>query len=493
MKFFSTRGKDHEESFLNAVLQGLARDGGLYLPERWPNLSKDLEGFISLNYRDLCTNIFSYFMDDVAIEEIHQCVELGYQNVFEKDNLVDIKKVDDRYFLELYHGPTSAFKDFALCLLPQFMKLAVKKTNCNSKILILTATSGDTGKAALEGFKDVENTSIVVYYPTDGISEIQKRQMITQEGGNTIALGIRGNFDIAQSTCKSIFTDSSVIDKLGDCGYQLSSANSINIGRLLPQIIYYIYAYLQLCQKEEIQFGDKINVVVPTGNFGNILASYYAKKLGLPIDRCICASNRNNILTDFINTGIYDTNRSFHKTISPSMDILVSSNLERFLYEMTNDTDQVRTWMEDLQKNGKYNIGNNLSILKNNFNGYFANDEETYEEIHRLYQLGYLVDTHTAVASLCFDKYQKETGDMKPAMIASTASPFKFGTSVSRALGLKEDSNEFSLLKTIEKVTNVRMPDNLRNLESKKITQHDILDPDMIKNDLLNRVKEKKI
>lgn len=490
MKYISTRGRDQIDSFLSAILQGLARDGGLYVPERWPDLTEILPELKDDDYISLSTEIFDHLIDDLTREEIEDCVRAAYSDSFPKEHPVTVSKGKDRYFLELYHGPTAAFKDFALCLLPRFMEIALKKRKEKDRILILTATSGDTGKAALEGFKDVEGIDIVVYYPTDGISEIQRRQMITQEGENTTAIGIYGNFDDAQKACKEIFGDEESNERLGKEGYRLSSANSINIGRLLPQINYYIYGYLELCRRGEIDYGDLINIVVPTGNFGNILASYYAKKIGLPVDKFICASNANSVLTDFFRTGVYDARRPFYKTLSPSMDILVSSNLERFLYELTDDTEQVLKWMEELGEKGKYDIEEYYNTLRNHFYGYTADDGEALEEIRKLYGQGVLVDTHTAVGSCCLNKYREETKDEKIALIAATASPYKFGPAVAKALGIPEEEDEFNLLEKIEELTGEPIPDSLADLREKPITQKDVLNPEDIKKDLLRRAEE---
>lgn len=487
MKYISTRGKDVVESFPRGVLQGLARDGGLLVPETFPNLKEIYPTLMGKSYVETAEKVLGAFIDDFTEEEIRQCIRQGYEGAFSKKNLVNIVKRRDRYFLELYHGPTSAFKDFALCLLPQFMKLAIQKEGDSRKILILTATSGDTGKAALEGFKDVDSVDIVVYYPTDGISEIQRRQMVTQEGKNTTAIGIYGNFDDAQRACKDIFGDEDFAKKLGEEGVFLSSANSINIGRLLPQVVYYVYGYLYLCEKGEMTYGEPLDIVVPTGNFGNILAAIYAKKTGLPLGNFICASNENSILTDFFNTGVYDANREFYKTLSPSMDILVSSNLERYLYELTKDPEKISKYMEDLNSGKRYAWKEGeLGVF-----GYSASDDEALKEIKDLYDEELLVDTHTAVASAALNKYWKDH-EKRKALVVSTASPYKFGSAVLHALGLSTTGDDFKDLEKIEEVTKVPIPLNLRTLQEKPITQDLVLETKDIKENLLKKIKGEK-
>ena len=418
------------------------------------------------------------------------CVNGAYDSKFESSEIVPITKAGDAYFLELYHGKTAAFKDMALSILPYLLTTAMKKENEDKKICILTATSGDTGKAALEGFADVPGTEIIVFFPDHGVSQVQERQMITQEGANTHVFAIKGNFDDAQTGVKKIFNDAAFEKDLAEAGCKLSSANSINIGRLVPQVAYYVYGYVKLVERGIISDGDKINIVVPTGNFGNILAAYYASRMGIPVNRFICASNENKVLTDFFNTGVYDTNREFYLTNSPSMDILISSNLERLLYHLSgNDGDEIKILMSRLETDRHYEVSSAIRNGMKDFYGGFADVGDTNETIGRMYrENGYLIDTHTAVAYKVYENYVAETGDKTPSLIASTASPYKFADSVALSIGLKEEKSGFDYIKAVEAETGVKVPGCLRDLDKKPVRHGQVIDtdnmPEAVKNSL---------
>ena len=416
MYYMSTRNTELKLKSAEAIKKGLSDDGGLFVPSEFPTVSTaEIKKMVNMNYIDRAKLVLKKFLTDFTAAEISKCVEGAYGTGFDSDKVAPVVKLaDGKYILELWHGPTCAFKDMALQILPRFMTVAMKKTGENKKIVILVATSGDTGKAALEGFKDVDGTEIIVFYPGDGVSNIQKLQMITQEGANVFVSGIDGNFDDAQTGVKKIFTDEKFGDKLEKSGFVLSSANSINWGRLVPQIVYYISAYCDMVAAGEISIGEKINVCVPTGNFGNILAAYYAEKMGLPVAKFICASNSNNVLTDFIKTGEYDKNRPFYQSVSPSMDILVSSNLERLLFDITgNDAKKVSSMMSKLSKDGKYKLTKALhKKIENKFWGGFCDDYFTKVQIWKTFtDTGYTLDTHTAVAVDVYEQYVTETGD----------------------------------------------------------------------------------
>lgn len=476
MQYQSTRNKNLAVSSAVAIKQGLSEEGGLFVPETIPTVTLDEIGALAgCTYRERAYFVLKKFLTDFTDEELTNCIENAYtKEKFETENIAPVYKLNDStYFLELWHGPTCAFKDMALQILPHFLTTAMKKTNENDEVVILVATSGDTGKAALEGFKDVPGTRIIVFYPNDGVSEMQKLQMTTQEGDNVEVVAVEGNFDDAQRGVKKIFTDEDYKDILKSNGFKLSSANSINWGRLVPQIVYYFSAYADMLDGDEIKLGDKINITVPTGNFGNILAAYYAYKMGLPVNKFICASNVNNVLTDFITDGIYDKNRTFRTTISPSMDILISSNLERFLYDLSGRDDKlVSEWMNELQTNGKYEVTGEIKVkIRDLFWAGYADDEETMATItacHKEYD--YTLDTHTAVAKSVYDKYVAETGDKTKTVIASTASPFKFNQSVLAALGGNRaivGKNEFELLDELAKQSGMRIPKSLAALKEK--------------------------
>ena len=469
MRFISTRGGEFDISSSKAIINGISSDGGLYVPEEFPNLYEKIKNKKSLKYEEISFEIIKEFFTDFTFEEIKFAVDKAYKSRF--------KVIEENGFLELYHGPTAAFKDAALLFLPQIMKLAKEKENISDEIIILAATSGDTGKAALEGFCDVDGFKVLVYYPNDGVSPVQKMQMLTQKGSNVKVVGIKGNFDEAQSGVKEMFGDNELKKRMLSKGVRISSANSINIGRLIPQIIYYYYGYFQLVNKQKIKLGDKINVSVPTGNFGNILAAYYAKEMGLPIAKFICASNENKVLADFFDEGIYDKRRELILTESPSMDILVSSNLERLLFEASGrDSNETKKLMIELEHKGVYSISEKSKEFLNNFYGNYANTKEVYKAIKDLYEKeGYLIDTHTAVAYVVLKKYIKFTGDTTPYLISSTASPYKFSRSITNALEIDtNEDNDFEVIKRLNEFCGINIPTNLKNLDKKKVLHNNI-------------------
>lgn len=487
MLYNSTLNKEFKVTAAEAIVSGIAEDGGLYVPEYITKISlQELKELVDFDYLSRARCIFSDYLSDFTMEEINECVVNAYnEKKFGSTNPAPIKSVvyneKEINVLELWHGPTSAFKDMALQILPHLLTKSLKKSRDGKEAVILVATSGDTGKAALEGFKDVENTSIIVFYPEDGVSPMQKRQMATQEGKNVEVCAINGNFDDAQTGVKKAFASFNA--SKADFGNKfLSSANSINWGRLLPQIVYYFSAYCDMVKLGKISCGDLVNVVVPTGNFGNILAAFYAYKMGLPIKKFICASNSNNVLTDFINTGKYNKNRKFYTTISPSMDILISSNIERFLYLISeNDTDFVSDCMTKLKTSGTYSLPSELhNIVKELFYGGYSDEKETKSTIKNMFlQSGYLIDTHTAVAVDVYDKYVTETGDNTPVILASTANPYKFSKSVLESLTEKSNDNvdEFELVDMLYKTTKAEVPQNLLNLKDKEIRFKEIIEP----------------
>lgn len=476
MYYQSTRNKKICQTSAAAIKKGLSDEGGLFVPDSIPKVDLDeIASFADMDYRRRAKAILSKFLTDFTKEEIETCVNSAYtKEKFETDDIAPVYKLNDKvYFLELWHGPTCAFKDMALQILPHLLTTSMKKTNETDEVVILVATSGDTGKAALEGFRDVDGTRIIVFYPNNGVSEIQKLQMITQEGDNVGVCAVEGNFDDAQNGVKRIFTDEEYKSLLAANKFKLSSANSINWGRLVPQIVYYFSAYADMLKLGEIKIGDKINIVVPTGNFGNILAGYYAYCMGLPVNRFICASNKNNVLTDFINTGKYNKNREFFTTISPSMDILISSNLERFLYHISERDDKfVADVMQKLQTEGEYSVPKNIfDKISEIFSADFADENETMSAIKACNdEYGYVIDTHTAVAKAVLDKYVQKTGDTTKTVIASTASPFKFNQSVMIALagsGAVLGKDEFSLLEELSQKSGMKIPKSLAELKTK--------------------------
>jgi threonine synthase len=479
----STRGGDETKQSTGAIIQGLAKNKGLFVPDAIPPLPFRPEQKIATPYPYIAFHVMKNFLSDFTEAELERCVLGAYDSKFEAPEIVPFVKTEKAYFLELYHGRTAAFKDMALSILPYLLTTAIKKEKEAMRVVILTATSGDTGKAALEGFSDVFGTEIVVFYPKNGVSQVQERQMVTQTGKNTHVFAITGNFDDAQAGVKMILNDDALAAELAANGYRFSSANSINIGRLVPQIAYYVYAYVKLLENKALDAGEPMNAVVPTGNFGNILAAYYAKLMGVPIRKLICASNRNNVLTDFINTGVYDANREFYTTNSPSMDILVSSNLERLLYHLSGENpDEVKTLMARLEKNGRYKV--NARILRglSDFYGGFCDEDETNDAIGRLYaRENYLMDTHTAVAYKVYEDYLRDTGDdSTPTVIVSTASAYKFADSVAGAIGLAVDKDEFVNIRALHEKTGVNIPDALKNLGGKAIRHTGVVELDQM-------------
>ena len=473
MNYVSTRNTDIKVSASQAITKGISSEGGLFVPETLPAVSvAEIEKLASLDYIGRAKSILSLFLTDFTESELDSCVRGAYETGFSSEKVAPIVKLDEStYILELFKGPTCAFKDMALQILPRLLTVASGKAAKGTEIVILVATSGDTGKAALEGFKDVENTRILVFYPSDGVSPMQKLQMCTQEGKNVSVCAIEGNFDDAQSGVKKIFTDKAIAEKLAANGMAFSSANSINWGRLVPQIVYYFSAYCDLVAGGEIKAGDAINVCVPTGNFGNILAAYYAKEMGLPVKKFICASNSNSVLTEFLTTGVYNKNREFFTTISPSMDILISSNLERLLYSMSG-SENVRTWMKSLAENGRYEVdAATLEAIKADFAAGCCDDEETKATIAEVFKSkDYLCDTHTAVGVKVYNDYRAATGDMTPAVIASTASPFKFSAAVLEAVeGKNEALDEFEMVERLADATKKSCPEQLANLRDKAV------------------------
>ena len=485
MFYNSTQNASEVVSAAQAIAQGISKDGGLFVPQEFPRYDEaTFRALLQTDYKGRAKKVFSDFLTDFTEEEIDECVEKAYTAAkFGGDNPAPMAytQLGDTKLniLELWHGPTCAFKDMALQILPHLLTKSLKKTYDGKDAVILVATSGDTGKAALEGFKDVEHTKIIVFYPVDGVSPMQKHQMNTQEGENVTVCAIKGNFDDAQTGVKKIFTSPAIAEKRAENNMLFSSANSINWGRLLPQIVYYISAYCDMVNDGKIAFGDKINVVVPTGNFGNILASYYASLMGLPVAKFICASNANNVLTDFINTGVYDKNRQFYTTMSPSMDILVSSNLERLLYKLSGNSDATtREWMTALKSVGKYEVSDEVkAVMNEKFYGGFCDDKQTQDTISRLFrQEGYLCDTHTAVAVNVYEQYVANTGDDTPAVIASTASPYKFSKSVLQAVAPDAalPETEFDMVDMLNDLTKMPVPAPLASLKDKKARFSDV-------------------
>ncbi len=471
LQYVSTRDASEVVSASQAILKGLANNGGLFVPTFIPKLDVSLEELSKMTYQETAYEVMKLFLSDFTKEELQTCIRRAYDDKFDTEEIAPLVYADGAYYLELFHGSTIAFKDMALSILPHLMITSARKNQIKNDIVILTATSGDTGKAALAGFAGVEGTKIIVFYPKDGVSPIQKQQMVTQAGDNTLVVGINGNFDQAQTGVKQMFADAQLAEELDRAGYQFSSANSINIGRLVPQIVYYVYAYSRLLAHGKIAAGESINVVVPTGNFGNILAAFYAKNMGLPIAKLICASNENKVLFDFFQTGVYDKNRPFVLTNSPSMDILLSSNLERLIYRIAGeDTVKNAALMRDLVAEGRYEITPEMKEQLADFYGNYASEEETGRAIHDLYdKTGYVIDTHTAVASSVYAKYRQDTGDDTVTVIASTASPFKFARSVMGAIDASyQQMDDFDLVDKLSEVSGVTVPkavDEIRHAE----------------------------
>lgn len=461
--YHSTRNKDITASASEAILNGIAPDGGLYVPDQIPKLKVSFEALARMDYAHVAYEVMKLFFTDFTEEELMACIKGAYNtDKFDTDEITKLVEADGAYYLELFHGRTIAFKDMALSILPYLMTTSAKKCGAKEEIVILTATSGDTGKAALAGFADVPGTSIVVFYPKHGVSRVQEKQMVTQKGKNVNVIGIEGNFDDAQSAVKAIFTDKKLAEKMKAKGYRFSSANSINIGRLIPQVAYYVYAFSRLYPKQ-------INFVVPTGNFGNILAAYYAYKMGVPVNKLICASNRNKVLTDFFETGVYDKNREFYLTSSPSMDILISSNLERLIYEIAGD--KTAGFMKDLKEKGKYKLTKEMKEKLELFVGGYAEDAEMSKAIADLYKKeSYIIDTHTAVATAVYNKYRANTGDETCTVIASTASPYKFSRAVLNSIAPEYDKkDDFELFDELHKLSGVEIPEAIRDIISAPI------------------------
>lgn len=461
LMYQSTRSQSKPVTASQAILKGLADDGGLYVPQSIPALDISLDDLSKLSYQDTAYEVMKLFFTDYSEEELKDCISHAYDDKFDTTEIAPLKEVDGAYYLELFHGSTIAFKDMALSILPYLLTKSAKKNQVTDDIVILTATSGDTGKAALAGFADVPGTKIIVFYPKEGVSPVQEKQMITQTGDNTYVIGIKGNFDDAQNGVKAMFNNKELANSLKEKGYILSSANSINVGRLIPQVAYYVYAYGSLVKNGAIKSGDKINVTVPTGNFGNILAAYYAKSMGLPIGQLICASNENKVLFDFLETGVYDRKRDFILTSSPSMDILISSNLERLIY-LTAGMDDKKNLelMQALTSVGEYSITPEMKEGMRDFVGGYASEAETATTIKTIYEkTGYVLDTHTAVATHCYEKYRNETKDNTTTVIASTASPYKFARSVMEAINKKyEGLGDFELVDELSKLSGIKVP-----------------------------------
>lgn len=491
MNYISTRNKNIKLSGAEAIVSGLAEDGGLFVPESIPTLTKnDFDKLIEMNYQERVAFVLSKFLSDYTYDELLEYSNLAYSRFFGDDPCPLVNIDDNLYVLELWHGPTCAFKDMALTMLPHLLSAGRKKIGADGRTLILVATSGDTGKAALEGFKNVENTDIIVFYPSEGVSQMQKLQMMTQEGDNVYVCAINGNFDDAQAAVKTIFADKEMEKQLISHGYKLSSANSINWGRLAPQIAYYVSSYCDLLSSEQIQFGDKVNFCVPSGNFGNILAAYYAKCMGVAVNKLICASNMNNVLTDFFNTGVYDTNRDFFKTISPSMDILISSNLERLLFEISGRNDKlIKERMTALKKDGKYSVSKEeLVELHKTFAVGYASEDDTAATIESYLDLyDYLIDTHTGVACSVYNDYFDTTKDEQtPTIIVSTASAFKFPCDVYAAINEEMIEDALKATKKLASFAGADVPEPLVDIEKRKVIFKDVID----KTDIAAKVLE---
>ena len=485
----STRNDNETATASQAILKGLANNSGLFVPTEIPKLTVPVKKLAQMSYQEVAYEVMKLCLTDFPEEEIKNCINHTYVDKFDTPEIVPIVKVGDAYHLQLFHGSTIAFKDMALSILPYLLVTAAKKNDVKNEIVILTATSGDTGKAALAGFADVPGTKIIVFYPKDGVSPIQEKQMVTQKGENTYVIGIKGNFDDAQTGVKKMFSDAVLAEEMDAAGYQFSSANSINIGRLVPQIVYYVYSYAKLAAEQVLADGDPMNVVVPTGNFGNILAAYYAKQMGIPIRKLICASNENKVLFDFFQTGIYDKNREFILTSSPSMDILISSNLERLIHKIAgSNADKCAELMQDLASEGKYTITDEMKANLADFVGVYTTEAETAEEIKKTYEeTGYVMDTHTAVAAHGYDQYVADTADHTPAVIASTASPYKFTRSVMNAIDPAYDSQtDFELVDELSKISGTTVPNAIEEIRTAPVLHHTVC----AKEEMLAEVKK---
>lgn len=494
VRYKSTRNSSISVTASEAVLKGLAEDGGLFVPDSIPSLEVPLGSLAGKSYQEVAYEVMKLFLSDYTEEELKHCINSAYDSKFDTAKIAPLKEADGAYYLELFHGATIAFKDMALSILPHLMTTAAKKHNMKEEIVILTATSGDTGKAALAGFADVPGTSIIVFYPKDGVSKIQEKQMVTQTGDNTNVVAIHGNFDDAQTGVKEIFRDKALAKRMKEQGYQFSSANSINIGRLVPQVVYYVYTYVTLAAERKLTCGEPMNVVVPTGNFGNILAAYYAKQMGVPIKKLICASNENKVLFDFFKTGVYDKKREFVLTSSPSMDILVSSNLERLIYTCAGENSDVNAaLMKQLKEEGRYEITADMKAKLTDFVGGYATEAETAETIRKVYEkTGYVIDTHTAVAATVFYKYKEETQDDTVTVIASTASPYKFTRSVMQAIENKEtNEDDFTLVDRLCEVSKVKVPNAIEEIRNAQVRHTMVCDKDKMQETVVGILKLK--
>ena len=475
----STRSNSAPVTASQAILKGLADDGGLFVPNNIPKLNVSMEALSNMTYQEVAYEVMKLFFTDFTEEELKNCINKAYDKKFDTQVIAPLSEVDGAYYLELYHGATIAFKDMALSILPHLLTTSARKNNVHNDIVILTATSGDTGKAALAGFADVEGTKIIVFYPKNGVSPIQEKQMLTQKGANTHVVGIHGNFDDAQTGVKNIFGDKELAKELDAKGFQFSSANSINIGRLIPQVVYYVYAYATMYAQGKVADGEAINVVVPTGNFGNILAAFYAKNMGLPIGKLICASNDNKVLFDFFKTGVYDRNREFILTSSPSMDILISSNLERLIYRIAGeDSEKNAALMKALSAEGKYEITDDMKAALADFEGGYASEADCFAVIKRLYEeCGYVLDTHTAVAASVYYQYKDASKDETKTVIASTASPYKFTRSVMKAIDAKYDAmGDFELVDELCRISGVAVPNAIEEIRTAPIVHNTVCD-----------------
>lgn len=484
MFYTSTRNNSIKLTASQAILKGLSDDGGLFVPSEFPKLTKSLKEISEMDYKETAYTVMKDFLSDFTEDELRACINNAYDSKFDTPEIAPLVEAEGVYYLELFHGKTIAFKDMALSILPHLLTTAAKKNKSDKEIVILTATSGDTGKAALAGFAGVPGTRIIVFYPKGGVSKVQELQMVTQKESNTKVIGVRGNFDDCQSKVKELFNDTALKDEMASKGFQFSSANSINIGRLVPQVAYYVYAYGKLLSEGRIKEGEKINICVPTGNFGNILAAFYAKNMGLPVNKLICASNDNKVLFDFFKEGTYDKNREFILTDSPSMDILISSNLERLIYFAEGcDSDKNIALMESLKTKGVYSIKNEFSKISDQFVGEFADWNDCSKKIHNLYEnTGYVIDTHTAVAAASYDKYVKNTGDNTKTVIASTASPFKFSRSVMKAIDPAFSKEEdFKLIDILSKTANVEIPNAIDEIRTAPVVHDTVCNIDEMK------------
>lgn len=477
--YSSTRNSAVKLTASQAILKGLADDGGLFVPDHIPALTCSMQELTGRSYQEIAYEVMKLFLTDFTEEELRNCIRCAYDLKFDTEVIAPIVEAEGTYYLELFHGATIAFKDMALSILPHLMITSAKKNHVENEIVILTATSGDTGKAALAGFAGVQGTRIIVFYPKNGVSPIQEKQMVTQEGDNTLVVGIHGNFDDAQTGVKALFNDKELEEEMAAAGLQFSSANSINIGRLVPQVVYYVYAYAKLLEEGKLTDGQRMNVVVPTGNFGNILAAYYAKQMGVPIGRLICASNENKVLYDFFANGKYDRNREFVLTSSPSMDILISSNLERLIYRIAGeDAARNAQLMEQLARTGSYEITEQMKAALADFYGNYASEEETAGRIRAMYEnTGYVLDTHTAVASAVYQKYVEDTKDETVTVIASTASPFKFPRNVMNAIDGKYDTmTDFELIDELSRISNVDVPEAVVKIRTAPVIHDHVCD-----------------